>query len=604
MADLLEYIVRVRGGPEAAAQVRAVGAEFATLDAEASKAAASTTRAGERSSAAMAGLTRMAKYGALALAATGFEALKMGVNFDAAMERIHTQAGATQAEVNNLRGAVLDLSGTATKQGPQALAEGLYHLESVGLRGARAMDALKVAAQGADVGNANLEDTATALGSAWLVNIKGAGDLHHVMGLLNAAVGAGNMRMGDLVQALGTGVLPASKQAGLGIKDVLAALAVFTDEGYNASSAAAQFSTALHFFYNPTAKAQGALQSLGMTSTQMAQDMRKPDGLLVALRDLHDHLALLPGGAGGIAAEQALGSILPGGRGRIMLTLLNQLDRYQMKLHQVGAASTQFSADVRATHETAAYRLAAAWAKVQSNLISMGDSIKAAAVPALVVMTGALAGVISTLPKLLHIMAPLIAAFVTYKGVLIATSIAEALVANAGTLAAFLALIPAITGVTDVMVLLDAAFLANPVGLIAAGIVALGVALVELATHWHAVKDAAKDTLHWLVTAFKNTVGFLIGAWDSLHFTLPKFNTHIPGIGTIGGGTVGMPHIANPFASPPAANLPRPRKVDPVVTHGAAGIFGAPGDIVLKVDGNTLARVNRRAVQGAQARGG
>jgi hypothetical protein len=34
------------------------------------------------------------------------------------------------------------------------------------------------------------------------------------MGLLNATVGAGNMRMGDLVQALGTGVLPARRRPG------------------------------------------------------------------------------------------------------------------------------------------------------------------------------------------------------------------------------------------------------------------------------------------------------------------------------------------------------------------------------------------------------
>jgi hypothetical protein len=96
------------------------------------------------------------------------------------------------------------------------------------------------------------------------VNIKGAGNLRHVMGLLNATVGAGNMRMGDLVEALGTGILPASKEAGLSLHDVMGALAVFTDEGYQASSAAAQFSTALHFLYNPTSKASAALEAIGL----------------------------------------------------------------------------------------------------------------------------------------------------------------------------------------------------------------------------------------------------------------------------------------------------------------------------------------------------
>jgi hypothetical protein len=117
------------------------------------------------------------------------------------------------------------------------------------------MNALKIAAEGAAVGNTDVESTATALGSAWLVNIKGAGNLRHVMAELNATVGAGNVRMSDLVEALGTGILPASKEAGLSLHDVMGALAVFTDEGYQAISAAAQFSTALHFLYNPTQKA-------------------------------------------------------------------------------------------------------------------------------------------------------------------------------------------------------------------------------------------------------------------------------------------------------------------------------------------------------------
>jgi hypothetical protein len=58
------------------------------------------------------------------------------------------------------------------------------------------------------------------------------------MAALNATVGAGNMRMGDLISALGTGVLPAAKLAGLSLKDVGAALALMVDEGMQADSAA------------------------------------------------------------------------------------------------------------------------------------------------------------------------------------------------------------------------------------------------------------------------------------------------------------------------------------------------------------------------------
>ena len=198
----------------------------------------------------------------------GVAAGKMAIDFQAAMENIHTQAGASQKEVDKLSQKVLALAKTVP-YGPTPLADALYHLESIGLRLNRVyeqhglkirkqiplMQVLKTAAEGAAVGHANLEETTTALGSAWLSGIKGATNLKTAMGTLNAIVGTGNMRMQDLVTALGTGVLPMAKLAGLGFKDVGAALAIMSDEGYNVSSAATQMGTALHYLFDPTQKA-------------------------------------------------------------------------------------------------------------------------------------------------------------------------------------------------------------------------------------------------------------------------------------------------------------------------------------------------------------
>jgi hypothetical protein len=58
------------------------------------------------------------------------------------------------------------------------------------------------------------------------------------MATLNATVGAGNMRMDDLIGALGTGVLPAAKLPVSRLKDVGAALALMVDEGMHADAAA------------------------------------------------------------------------------------------------------------------------------------------------------------------------------------------------------------------------------------------------------------------------------------------------------------------------------------------------------------------------------
>ena len=302
----------------------------------------------------------------------GYYSAKAAVGFQSSMEMIRTQAGASQGEVDRMSKAVLGMTQTMqVAQGPQQLSEGLYHLESVGLRGSAALQALKASADLAAVGGSNLEETSSALGAAWTSGIRGAGTFGQTVSTLNGIVGAGNMRMADLVQALSTGVLPAAKNAGLTLRDAGGALAVLTDSGYDASSAAAQLATALHFISNPTGRAQKALASMGISSTQLASDMHKPNGLLVALRDLKTHL----GNLSPIQAEQTLGEILPGGRGRVLLTLMNSLDRYESKLGTIQQTSRSFTEDVTRTHQTAAFKIKRAWSQIQGSMIALGNTI-------------------------------------------------------------------------------------------------------------------------------------------------------------------------------------------------------------------------------------
>ena len=128
-------------------------------------------------------------------------------NVDAAMETIHTQAGASQAEVDKMKGAVLGLAGPTTTA-PIVLADALYHIESNGIRGAKALDILRVAAEGAKIGHANLTDTTNTLTAAINSGIPGVQNFRAAMGAVNAIVGAGDMQMQDLNRtAFGTGIV-------------------------------------------------------------------------------------------------------------------------------------------------------------------------------------------------------------------------------------------------------------------------------------------------------------------------------------------------------------------------------------------------------------
>lgn len=57
------------------------------------------------------------------------------------------------------------------------------------------------------------------------------------------------------------------------------------------------------------------------------------------------------------------------------------------------------------------------------------------------------------------------------------------------------------------------------------------------------IASAASGMWDGIKDAFRDAIDFIIRGWDALHFKMPSINTHIPGIGKIGGFDVGMPHI-------------------------------------------------------------
>lgn len=295
----------------------------------------------------------------IAAVAIGYESVKMGTSFQSAMELIHTQAGASQQEVNRLGKSVLDLAPTVGI-GPEKLAEGLYHVESAGFRGAEALEILKAAAKTAAIGQSDLESTTQALIGTMAVGFDDVRNAADAGAYLNTIVGIGDMRMGKLAQAISTGVLPSFKSAGLGMKDFGAALATLTDNVTPADEAATRLRMTVALLGAPSHEAFKALTAVGLGATeatkalahrdelqkygisvsQLSLDLRKPDGLLVAVMDLKSHLSA----AGLTGAQQAavLQKAFGGGRtsGAIM-TLLQESDRLKSKYEELGTSATR-----------------------------------------------------------------------------------------------------------------------------------------------------------------------------------------------------------------------------------------------------------------------
>lgn len=318
----------------------------------------------------------VAKTGAVlgtGLAAGLAVSAEKAVRFEATMRRVQTQAGATAKDVSTLSKQVLEL-GKTTQQGPQKLAEALYHLKSVGMDNAFAMKSLKVASDLAAVGGANLEETTNALAGAWRSGIKGADTFGKAAASVNAIIGAGNMTMQDFTEAIGTGILPSAKSFGLSLNQVGAALALMTDEGIPAVDAATRLRMSFSLLGAPSAAADKQLKKIGLSGLDLAKAMRGPDGLIGAVTVLKDHLD-----KSGLSAErqsQILSRSFGGGRSSSgILTLLNNLDVLRQKQDQVNKSMGKFPAAVVAQRKTAEAQLKLLESNLQVLEIQVGTKV-------------------------------------------------------------------------------------------------------------------------------------------------------------------------------------------------------------------------------------
>ncbi|MHB8459107.1 MAG: phage tail tape measure protein [Candidatus Limnocylindrales bacterium] len=293
--------------------------------------------------------------------------------FHRSMELIATQAGATQSEVDSMSKAILNLAPTVGTSATE-LSAGLYHIESAGIRGAQALDILKVAAEGAKVGNTDLESVTNALIATVTSGVGGITNMTQGMGVLNAIVGAGNMRMGDLTAAMSTGILSSAKAFGISIQSVGAAIADMTNQGVPAIDAATRLRMTISLLGAPSAKASKELKLIGLTGTELANSMRGPDGILGAVALLNEHLKA--SGMNATQQTQLLSAAFGGGRSSTaILTLLGSQQKLAEIQKQVNTGAGTFGDAWAKTSQEADMAFARLSASVNTLGIQLGSAL-------------------------------------------------------------------------------------------------------------------------------------------------------------------------------------------------------------------------------------
>jgi TP901 family phage tail tape measure protein len=209
-------------------------------------------------------------------AAVGVKAVRMSADFETALTKMNTLAGASKKEIAGFREEILKLS-KETGRGPQELAEALYFISSSGLQGKEAMEALTSSAQAARIGMGDTIVVADALTVILNAYGKEAISSAEATDLMWRSIRAGKAEANEFAGSLGT-VIPFAAELGVKFEEVATAMAVLTrvlDTDLAATALKNMFAVVL----KDSPKMVEALGKLGKTQAELASDIRSNGAL-------------------------------------------------------------------------------------------------------------------------------------------------------------------------------------------------------------------------------------------------------------------------------------------------------------------------------------
>jgi len=241
--------------------------------------------------ASLGALKTAAATTAIGVGALGFLTSKAAASFQSMTTVLATSGGEmdkTGALLATVRNGILNIAqstGTATDQ----LTKGMYMIGSAGFTGAKGLDVLKAAAEGAKAENADLGTVSNALTTIMLDYGKSVGTPVAAMNQLIAVVQNGKTTTEALSASL-SAVLPVANAAGLSFSQVGGALATMTAQGMSAQQASQDLAHTIRSLQAPNNVQIQMMQQMGIDSNKLSQDLGK-NGLTGTMNTLLQAIA-------------------------------------------------------------------------------------------------------------------------------------------------------------------------------------------------------------------------------------------------------------------------------------------------------------------------
>lgn len=236
----------------------------------------------------------IAKYGTIGIVGGAYEGIKQYQQFQTAVTQLSSQAGIAAKRLPDLSKGFMGIS-RETGNNLESVANQAYRIVSAGTgmkeTNKQILQLVKLSAQLNVTGNvtnpSQQENTARVLGA--LTNVKksgkitGAGSPTQIAGLINATAGAGDMRMSDLLGALGSGILPSLQSVGGNLTQTMGMIALATHFGAKPQTAANLLSHSIRQLANPTAQGTKWEGLFGIDPTALAKEVRGKGGITGAI---------------------------------------------------------------------------------------------------------------------------------------------------------------------------------------------------------------------------------------------------------------------------------------------------------------------------------
>ncbi len=274
----------------------------------------------------------------VAIGAFAASAVKAAGDFQGGLTTLVTGAGELESNIGMVGQGLLKMS-VDTGASTQQLISGMFMVESAGFHGAAGLDVMRIAAEGAKVGNADLGTVANTLTTILHDYHLGASSAADAMNALTVTVQSGKTHLQDLAFSMGN-VLPLAAALGVSFPQVAGAIAEMTNSGMTAQRASMNLANALRNLGAPSSGAQKTMKEVGITAQQL-KDTLSNQGLAAALQLIETHVSsTFP--AGSVASVTALKSLMGGAAGYNVMLMLggrNMAD-YEGNIARISGAMT------------------------------------------------------------------------------------------------------------------------------------------------------------------------------------------------------------------------------------------------------------------------